>query len=281
MQSSRSVGFTLIELSIVLVIIGLITGGILVGQELIHAATIRAQITQIEKYNAAVNAFRGKYGYLPGDIPEPIAGQYGFFLRAGGFGNGDGDGYVSGVSESILIPQQSTFTLGGENVLFWTDLTASGLISGGFNDSTDALVNVSTDAQYAAEMPRANIGNGNYVYVNGNYFNATDTWVMGNGFQLIRIIAIGNPSYATGMVALNPGLTPLDSYNIDKKIDDGYPMTGSVYVMQPDSSGFSIAGEQITAANLCANAGTPMTYNTGTTGVSNVANCSLRFKATW
>ena len=46
-------GFTLIELSIVLVIIGLIVGGILVGQDLINAAAIRAQIAQVEKYQTA------------------------------------------------------------------------------------------------------------------------------------------------------------------------------------------------------------------------------------
>ena len=51
-------------MSIVLVIIGLIVGGILVGQSLIAAAAVRAQISQIEKYNTAVNTFRDKYGGL-------------------------------------------------------------------------------------------------------------------------------------------------------------------------------------------------------------------------
>ena len=71
-------GFTLIELSIVLVIIGLIVGGVLVGQNLIAAATVRAQITQIEKYNQAVNTFYGKYQALPGDMNVATASQYGF-----------------------------------------------------------------------------------------------------------------------------------------------------------------------------------------------------------
>jgi prepilin-type N-terminal cleavage/methylation domain-containing protein len=48
-------GFTLIELSIVLVIIGLIIGGVLVGQDLIHAAQTRAAVSQLERYNSAVN----------------------------------------------------------------------------------------------------------------------------------------------------------------------------------------------------------------------------------
>src|SRR6266852_226786 len=61
-------GFTLIELSIVLVIIGLIVGGILVGQDLIKAAQLRATITQLERYDATVNTFRTKFNGLPGDL---------------------------------------------------------------------------------------------------------------------------------------------------------------------------------------------------------------------
>lgn len=74
-------GFTLVELSIVLVIIGLVAGGVLVGRDLIAAATIRSTISQIEKYKTAVNTFRGKYGYLPGDIPADQAAQTGLAAR--------------------------------------------------------------------------------------------------------------------------------------------------------------------------------------------------------
>src|SRR5271155_5108691 len=85
-------GFTLIELSIVLVIIGLIVGGVLVGQDLIRAAAVRAQVAQIEKYNTAVNTFKGKFGYLPGDINAAAAAQFGFAARGANPGQGDGNG---------------------------------------------------------------------------------------------------------------------------------------------------------------------------------------------
>src|SRR5271156_1365895 len=87
-------GFTLIELSIVLVIIGLIVGGVLVGRDLIASAQVRSQITQIEKYNTATNTFRAKYGYLPGDIPDPLAFNSGFQHRGSYAGEGDGNGVI-------------------------------------------------------------------------------------------------------------------------------------------------------------------------------------------
>ena len=51
-------GFTLVEMSIVLVIIALLVAGVLVGQDMINAAAVRSQIAQIEKYNSAVNTFQ-------------------------------------------------------------------------------------------------------------------------------------------------------------------------------------------------------------------------------
>jgi prepilin-type N-terminal cleavage/methylation domain-containing protein len=71
-------GFTLIELAIVLVVIGLVVGGVLVGRDLIGAATMRAQLSQIEQLNTGVATFRDKYGGIPGDLPIPLANQFGF-----------------------------------------------------------------------------------------------------------------------------------------------------------------------------------------------------------
>src|SRR6202167_3238935 len=92
-------GFTLIELSIVLVIIGLIVGGVLVGQDLIRAAEIRATISQIEKYNTAVNTFRGKFNAIPGDMNLVTATTFGFSsggTRSSTAGQGDGNGVLDG-----------------------------------------------------------------------------------------------------------------------------------------------------------------------------------------
>ena len=86
-------GFTLVELSIVLVIIGLLVGGILVGQSLISSAKISSQIQQIAHFDAGVGAFKAKYKFLPGDAP--------------GFG-GNGNNSISGnvCSESVHEGEQ-------------------------------------------------------------------------------------------------------------------------------------------------------------------------------
>ena len=101
-------GFTLIELSIVLVIIGLIVGGVLVGQDLIKASEIRATVAQVEKYNSAVNTFRTKYNGMPGDLPQTTAGAFGLFALtyATTLGFGDGNGLIEGGSGNagILAP---------------------------------------------------------------------------------------------------------------------------------------------------------------------------------
>lgn len=95
-------GFTLIELSIVLVIVGLIVGGVLVGRDLISAAEVRAQISQIEKYNTAVNTFRGKFNAIPGDMSAATAAQFGFANAAcaGTAGYRDGNGIIQGVDNT-------------------------------------------------------------------------------------------------------------------------------------------------------------------------------------
>ena len=79
-------GFSLVELSIVLVILGLLTGGILAGQSLIRASQLRAVTTEHDRYVAAVQTFRDKYFALPGDMTNATK----FWGAADG---GDGIGF--------------------------------------------------------------------------------------------------------------------------------------------------------------------------------------------
>ncbi len=222
MQNGKDIsGFTLIELSIVLVIIGLIVGAILAGKDLIDAAAQRAQIAQIEKYNTAVHTFQGKYGYLPGDIPAPYASNFGFIARGTNPGEGDGNGVIEGNCTNAASGGNNGFDEGcGELALFWTDLTTANLIDtgisqqGGFPNATSNSY-TNTPSQ---RIPNAKIGNGNFVYIwsafGNNYF----------GLSSVYDVNLSVEIFSSNLT----GVTVQQAYNIDKKIDDGLPQSGSV-----------------------------------------------------
>ena len=136
MQHPSCNGFTLIELSIVLVIIGLIVGGVLVGRDLIYAAQWRRTMSDIEQFKTAITTFRGKYNCIPGDCPN----AYDFFSANCGFNgaagvnaaidtsctnmnncNGNGNGVVEWSDSEC-----------GESVKMWQYLSLAGLVPGRF-----------------------------------------------------------------------------------------------------------------------------------------------------
>jgi len=124
-------GFTLVELSIVLVIIGLIIGGILVGQSLIESAKINRMTSDIRQYEIAVTLFYKKYKNFPGDSPSFIP-------------PGNGDKILSTASACAAAPNatlsgfennQVFAQLSQAKMLNKTYLPYSPLSCGGTNDN--------------------------------------------------------------------------------------------------------------------------------------------------
>lgn len=272
-------GFTLIEISIVLVVIGLIVGGILVGQDLIKAAGINAQISQIEKYNTAVNTFRLKYGYLPGDIPN--AAQFGFVVRAATSGKGDGNGAIqSYCNDGFNYGWSQT----EEALLFWEDLSSARLINEGFTAYTEAYSSATTQSSspnFDSFLPKAKIGQGNYVYV----WNTTTTdSSVGASVDDNNYFGISNPTNITsgGNMSSSPALSVKQAYAIDKKIDDGFPTKGKVVAsmfVNGNQPGVNTDSQSPNAATDTANTCYNTTNNTYSTPLqSSNLNCALSIK---
>jgi prepilin-type N-terminal cleavage/methylation domain-containing protein len=241
----KNSGFTLIELSIVLVIIGLIIGGIVAGQEMIGAAAVRAQISQIEKYNSAVNTFYVKYGYLPGDVPDPYASQFGFAARGAFPGEGDGNGRLDGIDSNNMGAIDCDAPFAGEQAMFWVDLSVAKLIEGGFNTATPvAIPGLISGSSVSLYFPAATIGRGNYITVfSGGWLcvagsgNENSGPPYDDGLNYFSVAVIGsnqNPylwnENPWGAASGNgdAGMTVAESYSIDNKIDDGLPQSGRV-----------------------------------------------------
>lgn len=114
----RQGGFTLIEIAIVLVIIGLLLGGVLKGQEMIENAKIKNLRNDIEGVTAAVYAYMDRYRAMPGDDSSATAAARGWTDSVAGNGNG-------------ALANNNAFDAGAnENQYLWQHLRYSGLISG-------------------------------------------------------------------------------------------------------------------------------------------------------
>jgi prepilin-type N-terminal cleavage/methylation domain-containing protein len=225
----RKSGFTLIELSIVLVIIGLIIGGILVGQDMIHSAEIRSTIQQIDSFKTASGTFREKYHCVPGDCV--IASNNGLGT------NGNGDGWIDSETQT-------------ENTYFWQHLTAAKMVNGNYDGSSIATMGT----------PKAKL--------RGNFYVATDGYVSAGGrlHNMITLSVTANAAINSCNGDQCASLTPYDAFSIDQKLDDGMPSSGRAiaYGDYTDVPANNIPSEGVagSSSDFCiANDTTPFSYN--------------------
>jgi prepilin-type N-terminal cleavage/methylation domain-containing protein len=254
MYGDRKAGFTLIELSIVLVIIGLIVGGILTGQSLIEIANMRGQISQIEKFQTAANTFRVKFGYLPGDIPDPTASSLGLVARGSYGGQGDGNGIIQGTNGGSI--PLGIGQMGGETAVFWRDLSAAALIDGNYSKAQSASNAYALPDGY---LPPAQFGGRAFVYV---YSGGAGIPTISNQKNYFGISTCNQVSNAWQLFS-TPSLTVRQVFAIDTKVDDGLPQSGRVvakylnYAIYSNTSsvwanGGGIAGPSDTSATTAS-----------------------------
>jgi prepilin-type N-terminal cleavage/methylation domain-containing protein len=133
-------GFTLVEIAIVLVIIGLLLGGILKGQEMITQAKIKNVLADFSGISAAYHGYQDRYRAIPGDDPNAATRWTTPTVAVAGNGNG------------VVTGKYNSTTAADESRQWWDHLRRAGFVAGTgtqqpFNAST-GLIGVQTgDAQ--------------------------------------------------------------------------------------------------------------------------------------
>jgi prepilin-type N-terminal cleavage/methylation domain-containing protein len=135
MQLSRQRGFTLVEIAIVLVIVGLLIGGVLKGQEMITNAKLKRVESDNAGIAAAMFSYQDRYLQLPGDDNDAISRFTAYTGLASADYEGNGNGTVEGAWDANNFPDLTT-AAGLESDKFWGHLRAAGLIPGGATDGT-------------------------------------------------------------------------------------------------------------------------------------------------
>lgn len=226
MKNSRNQGFTLIEIAIVLVIIGLLLGGILKGQELITSARVRNLIGQQDGIKAAFFGFQDRYRALPGDYSQASNSIQNINTT---FPNGDGNGQISGTQEPILA---------------WEHLARSGFINGNYT--------------YSATLAETNTPRNPY----GQYLQ-----LIWDANYVVAGTAINRHNLKTG------SQIPVEIIaEVDRKIDDGIPNTGSLVFSDYNGGGTPLVAPGAPPACMAAppspGAGSNWNLTGGTTAVT-------------
>lgn len=207
---ARQRGFTLVEIAIVLVIIGLLLGGILKGQELITAAKVRNIADQNSGVQAAYYGFIDRFRQIPGDWPATNAAQAIPGVTTGGNGNGRLD--AAGGSEWT------------EPLALWEQLSKAGFIQGNYIGGSSA-----PDAADTDQAPR-NAFNGFLVlYRTNDYLDASST-----------------PAERYHLV-LGRNIDVKVMRELDLKIDDGLPETGVLRQAATSGAALGDAGQSNSA----------------------------------
>ncbi|MFN7709997.1 MAG: prepilin-type N-terminal cleavage/methylation domain-containing protein [Holosporales bacterium] len=188
-------GYSLVELAVVLVIVGILVGGVLKGQDLLENARLKSVLQQVNEIRVAVSTFMVKYDALPGDFDQ--AKNYIDAALKNGGGNGiiDGPGLANDAS--------------GENhetLSFWQHLSASHLLS----SPGEVKGNIAT---FGHGAPSSKIGGG-FTVRHQPYPDMPGHWIV-----------LGKERGGYGDAAL---LTPAQAMSLDRQADNGHPSSGKI-----------------------------------------------------
>ncbi len=201
-------GFTLLELSIVIVIIGLIVAGVSAGQSLVKQSQLRAVYSDFSKYRVAFTAFRLQYDALPGDMEK----AYDYFGSALGCTDANVNTTIAGCNGDGN-QKIGNITTAGEGLRAWQHLQQANLIEGNFLDTVTSTSSVAF--VLGRDVPRAPLPNTGWQW-------AADVAPSENHLRL------GGEAFGSATSVNVHAIKPADAHSLDVKHDDGAVSTGQL-----------------------------------------------------
>lgn len=208
----KQAGFTLIELAIVLVIIGLLLGGVLRGQELINSARVKNLTRDFQNVQVFIYSYQDRFRALPGDDAQ-----------ANNHVNGGVPATTGGpVANGQVGGQWDSITPTDESYLFWQHVRLAGLAPGSTAVGTPAYLPLNS--------------NGGRLGIQS----------IAAGFN--EITTLTNGAYSI----CSDGILGRDALQIDTTLDDGIPDSGSVQAVTSGTAGAGITLAAVNAAPAAA-----------------------------
>lgn len=214
-------GFSLVEMSIALAILGLLVGGILAGQSLIRSSQVNSAVTEYNRILSSIITFRDQYGKPPGDLPNAQS-YWGAAPNCPGTSTqGTTNGTTcNGDGNSKIIQSGSS----QEQFRIWQHLANAGLLEGRFNgvSGNDAYFwNANRDNSPGSRIDESALWQ---VY---NYDNSAGSFTGSFFYVNLKNFLVLGSMYQPYWVNFS-AMKPEEASNIDKKIDDGKPAMGKV-----------------------------------------------------